>query len=107
VASGPDSPGVLDTHMRQSTFFAGWVDYNPVGWLTLEVGYQMGRSVLDGDGTYGNPVYGQYQDWRAYLSANIVLDKFFDAIRGGAGGGGGVIRTQNTPATPQLPFARF
>jgi hypothetical protein len=99
--------GAQDSHYRQSTYFAGWLDYNPVGWLTVEAGYQMQRSVLDGDGTYGNPFYGQYQDWRVYLSANIVLDKFFEAIGGSGAGGGGVIRTQNTPRSPIIPFARF
>lgn len=99
--------GAADTHYRQSTYFAGWLDYNPVGWLTIEAGYQLQRSILDGDGRYGNPFGNDYQDWRVYLSANIVLDKFFEAISGASAGGGGVIRTQNTPRSPILPFARF
>ncbi len=107
VTSDPSTPGVLDSHYRQSTYFAGWLDYNPSGWLTLEAGYQLQRSVLDGDGRYGNPLGNDYQDWRVYLSANIVLDKFFEAIGGSGAGGGGVIRTQNTPRSPTLPFARF
>ncbi len=98
---------MLDSHYRYSTYFAGWLDYNPSGWLTLEAGYQLQRSVLDGDGRYGNPLGNDYQDWRVYLSANIVLDKFFEAISGSGAGGGGVIRTQNTPRSPTLPFARF
>jgi hypothetical protein len=84
--------GARNSHLRQSTYFSGWLDYNPTPYMTLEVGYYMGRSVLDADGTYGNPIYAPYQDWRVYVSANIVLDKFIDAITGASAGGGGVIR---------------
>ncbi|MFO0602458.1 MAG: hypothetical protein U0324_04750 [Polyangiales bacterium] len=84
-------------HLRQLSSFSGWLDYNPTAWLTIEAGYFMTRRLLRDDGTWGNPIYDPYQDWRVYLNANIVLDKFFEAITGGGQGEGGVIRTQNTP----------
>ena len=98
-ATGASAPGQLEAghHLRQLTSFAGWLDYNPASWLTVEAGYFMTRRLLRDDGTYGNPVYDGYQDWRVYLNANIVLDKFIEAITGTGQGEGGVIRTQNTP----------
>lgn len=108
-SAGGSAPGANELpagdHRRQLSSFSGWLDFNPTAWLTLEAGYFQTRSVLDADGTFGNPFYSSYQDWRVYLNANIVLDKFFDAIRGGGAGEGGVIRTQNTPRRD--PTARF
>lgn len=92
--------GANDAHLRQLVSFSGWLDFSPNPWLTVEAGYYIFRNVLDADGTYGNPFYGQYQDWRMYLNANIVIDKFIDALRGTTDAGGGVIRTQNTPRQP-------
>ncbi len=97
--------GATDSHVRQSTLFYGWLDYNPNPWLTIEAGYYLYRNILDGDGTYGNPIYAPYQDWRVYLNANIVLDKLFEVISGSGAAGGGVIRTQNTPR--RGPIVRF
>lgn len=94
--------GSTGSHLRQLTSFSGWLDYNPNPWLTIEAGYYQFRNILDGDGTYGNPFYAQYQDWRVYLNANIVLDKFYEAITGSGAGGGGVIRTHNSPRRTPL-----
>ena len=46
--------------------------------LTVEAGYSLTRSLLDADGTYGDPFFARYQDWRVYLSASVVLDRLFD-----------------------------
>jgi hypothetical protein len=108
-ASAPDGTqvgvGSSGSHVRQLTSFSGWLDYTANSWFTAELGYFMTRRLLRDDGTYGNPIYDPYQDWRVYLNANIVLDKLFDAIRGSGQGEGGVIRTQNTPRRD--PTARF
>ena len=98
----PNSPegtelgvGSSGSHVRQLSSFSGWLDYSPNAWFTAELGYFMTRRLLRDDGTWGNPIYDPYQDWRVYLNVNVVLDKFFDAITGGGGANGGVIRTQN------------
>jgi hypothetical protein len=95
-APGPNEVGA-GTHVRQLSTFFGWLDYVANSWFTLEVGYFMSRRLLRDDGTWGNPIYDPYQDWRVYLNANIVLDKLFEAITGSGQGEGGVIRTHNTP----------
>ena len=64
--------------MRTYTSFALWLDVSPTSWLTLEAGYTLTRSLLDADGTYGDPFFARYQDWRVYLSASVVLDRLFD-----------------------------
>jgi hypothetical protein len=106
---GAPSPGPYETavgsHTRQLSTFFGWLDVTANSWLTVEAGYFMSRRLLRDDGSWGNPIFDPYQDWRLYLNANIILDKFFDAITGAGGGDGGVIRTQNTPRRD--PFARF
>ncbi len=86
-----DTPGV-DSHTRTYTDFATWLDLSPNAWLTLEAGYSLTRNLLDGDGTLGNPFYARYQDWRVYLSANVVIDRLVDVIRGRGRVERGVVR---------------
>ena len=76
-----DSP----TSFRQSTYFGAALDYQITPWLAGEVGYQMLRNVLDGDGKFGNPFYSAYQDsMRVYLGTNVLLDKLYLAATGRA-----------------------
>lgn len=84
------SPGV-----RNDSYFAAWLDYHLNDWLTPELGYQMPRSMLAADGTYGNPIFSTYQDWRLYIGANIQLDSLYKSIIG-TGGEAGVVRAKNT-----------
>ena len=73
------------TSFRQSTYFGAALDYQITPWLAGEVGYQMLRNVLDGDGKIGNPFYSAYQDsMRVYLGTNVLLDKLFLAATGRA-----------------------
>jgi len=83
------------TSVRQTFYLAAWLDYNFNSWFTGEVGYQIFRNVLNGDGTYGNPLYDAYAgDMRVYLGINIGIDKLYQAISG-TSEGGGVVRAKN------------
>ena len=95
------------TSVRTNTIFAGWVDWIATPWFTAEVGYQVFRSLLNSDGTYGNPLYAPYQDTRFYLQTVFSLDKIYEIASGRAGGSGGVIRTRNDTPRPQGSFAMF
>jgi hypothetical protein len=93
-------------NIRNSSAFFAWLDYNIAPWVTAEVGYSVSRfNVLDGDGTYGNPVWAPRFDTRVYTQAVFTLDKLYDAIFHAGEGGGGIIRVRNF-ARPS-PFARF
>lgn len=93
-------------NVRTSSTFFAWVDYNINAWLTAEVGYSVSRfNILDGDGTYGNPIWAPRFDTRVYTQAVFTLDKLYDALFNGANSGGGIIRVQNF--TRPTPFARF
>lgn len=61
------------TALRVSTYFAAWVGYGVTDTLGVELGYQMSRNVLDGDGTLGNPIFDRYQDARLYLGVTYTL----------------------------------
>jgi len=60
----------------------------------IEVGYQFARSVLDEDGSYGNPIFSRYQDMRVYLGFNIGLDSLYKSFAGESAESG-VIRATN------------
>ncbi len=93
-----DQPGVdrlADrTALRQSTYFGAWLDYQVNDWLTPEVGYQFSRSVLDANGSYGNPIFSQYQDMRVYVGFNVGLDSLYKSVIGKQGEAG-VVRASN------------
>lgn len=91
--------GFEPTNVRQSSYFSAWLDYNANSWLTAEVGYSLFRSVLDSDGTYGNPFFARYQDMRVYLGANFNIDNLVKQLQGGAADGG-VIRAKS--ANPRM-----
>lgn len=93
--------------VRNQTYFAGWVDYNPNAWLTVELGYQLFRPLLNADGTIGNPIWDERQYPQVYVNLNMVIDRFFYDLTHGSGGAGGVIRTQNNTPQIQHGFARF
>jgi len=81
---------------RTSTYFGLFLDYEVNDWFIPEVGYQMFRSVLDADGTYGNPFFGQYQDTQVYVGANIQLNVLWKEIKG-EDVEGGVVRAARKP----------
>lgn len=93
--------------VRNNTIFAAWVDWIATPWFTAEVGYQVFRTLLNSDGTYGNPFYAPHQDTRFYLQTVFSLDKIYELASGRSAGGGGVIRTRNTTPRPLGSFAMF
>ena len=102
-----DVPGVQRlgdaTTTRQTFYLAAWIDYNFNSWFTGEVGYQIFRNVLNGDGKYGNPFYDAYAgDMRVYLGFNLGLDKLYEAISGQSDTGG-VVRAKNEKK-PMMTF---
>lgn len=103
TSNGVQSPN----RVRQTTFFAAWLDVNPNPWFTLEVGYSMGRNILRADGQYGNPIWDETQDMRVYVSTVFTIDKLYQALSGAGRGAGGVIRTQNTPRRGPASIATF
>ncbi len=80
--------------VRNSTYFAFWLDYEANSWLTPELGYYMIRRLIRDDGSYGNPFFDSNQDMRVYLGANIALDNLAKAIAG-EGGDAGIVRAKN------------
>ena len=93
---GMNQTNVATYHLRSSTFFGAWLDYEVNDWLTPELGYQMSRSLLDGDGTWGNPVFSRYQDTQVYLGANIQIDALYKALKGESAAAG-VVRAMRRP----------
>jgi hypothetical protein len=101
-----DLPGVerdpTRTSLRNQSLFSVWVDYSWNTWLTTELGYQLVRLSLDANGTYGNPIFSQYQDgMRFYLGTNISFDALMKSLRG-EDGEGGVVRARG--AGPLVKF---
>lgn len=104
---GLSNVGEAPTRVRQSTFFAAWIDYNANPWLSLELGYSMGRNLLRADGQIGNPIWDENQDMRVYFSTVITADKLYQALTGAGRGSGGVIRTENIPRRGPASIATF
>lgn len=104
---GLSNTGAAPSRVRQSTFFAGWVDINATPWFSFEVGYSMGRNLLRADGTIGNPIWDESQDMRLYVSTVFTLDRLYQAIRGNDRSNSGVIRTQNAPQRGPAAVAIF
>jgi len=90
------------TNVRQSSYFAAWLDYNANSWFTAEVGYSLFRAALDEDGSRGNPFFGRYQDMRVYLGANFNIDNLLKQLEGGATEAG-IVRAKNM----KQPFRQF
>jgi len=90
-----ESPeGFRPTNVRQTSYFAAWVDYEANAWLTAEVGYFLSRAALTGEGTRGNPFFDKYQDQRVYIGANINIDNLMKQLEGGPSEAG-IVRAQN------------
>jgi hypothetical protein len=90
-----ESPdGFKPTNVRQTSYFAAWLDYEANTWLTAEVGYTLTRAALNEDGSRGNPFFDKYQDQRVYLGANINIDNIMKTLEGGPAEAG-VVRAQN------------
>jgi hypothetical protein len=86
--------GFEPTHIRQRSYFSGWLDYNANSWLTAEVGYWLDRTTLGEDGTRGNPFYDRYQDMRVYLGASFNIDNIMKQLEGGPTEAG-IVRAKN------------
>ena len=71
-----------NTNFRQSSYFNIFLDYNLTDWFTGEIGYQIQRTILNGDSKIGNPFWDPYQDMRVYLGFNIGLDALYQALQG-------------------------
>ena len=71
-----------NTAFRQTSYFNIFLDYNATDWFTAEVGYQIFRTILDGESHIGNPFWDPYQDMRVYLGFNIGLDALYEALQG-------------------------
>lgn len=87
--------GFTPSTTRQSHYFSAWLDYEVNTWLTAEVGYFMGRTATNGNGSYANPFFDQYQDTRVYLGVNIAPDTLIQQITGKGKGDGGIVRARN------------
>ena len=70
------------TAFRQTSYFNIFLDYNATDWFTAEVGYQIFRTILDGESHIGNPFWDPYQDMRVYLGFNIGIDALYQALQG-------------------------
>jgi hypothetical protein len=95
------------TNIRQTTYFAAWVDFIPNAWFVAEIGYSMGRNILNANGTYGNPIWSPNEDMRLYVQAIFTLDKLYQAVFTRGSGQGGVIRTRNEPQRNPFAASRF
>jgi hypothetical protein len=86
--------GFAPTHVRQSSYFSGWLDYNANSWFTAEVGYSLQRTALTGNGQYGNPFWDRYQDQRVLVGVNFNIDNIMKQLEGGPTEAG-IVRAQN------------
>jgi hypothetical protein len=93
--------GFGPTHLRQGSYFSGWLDYNANAWLTAEVGYSLQRTALDGQGNYGNPFFDRYQDQRVYIGASFNIDNIMKQLEGGPTEAG-IVRAQNKGPTNHM-----
>lgn len=99
------APGDFDrANVRQTSYFAAWLDYEVNTWFTPELGYSMSRMVLTEDASYGNPFWDRYQDTRIYLGANVNVDALVDKMAGGGDDQSGIIRTKNTRRPPMFTY---
>jgi hypothetical protein len=67
---------------RQLSYFDAEIGWDFTSYFTASLGYQMYRSMLTGESTYGNPFWDPYQDQRLYAAVTFHLDKLYDALRG-------------------------
>ncbi|MCA9548604.1 MAG: hypothetical protein KC933_01130 [Myxococcales bacterium] len=87
------SDSVADPNgVRVSTSFSVWLDYTPLPWYTLELGYSFSRQLLDGNAQWGNVIYDRYQGGQVYLGMNFGLDTLYKTLTGQADDEGGVVR---------------
>lgn len=75
---GPTIGVISGSATRVYSDFAFWLDVMPTSGLTVEAGYSLTRSIVDGEGHYGNPFYDRFQNWRVYLSVTFALDRLLD-----------------------------
>ena len=69
-----------DTRFRQSSWFLASVDYDPVDWVELSLGYYTFRSIRDPNGQIGNPFYKADGGSRVFLSTTFAFDKIYETI---------------------------
>jgi hypothetical protein len=64
---------------KQASWFLASVDYDLNTWFTMSVGYYCYRSILNPDGTYGDPLYAPGGASRIFLTGTFALDKLYMA----------------------------
>jgi len=104
-----------DTRLRQSSFFSTSVDYDVTKWLNLSLTYYVFRSILNPDGTYGNPFWAPGNSSRFTFTMTFTLDQIYSAIVGQREGRGGRVnvrgvtmnetRPRQTPQRRNIPAA--
>lgn len=96
----------LDQRFAQSTFVSFAVDYEVQKWLSLSLSYWVSRSVLNPDGSYGNPFWAPGGSTRMSFTVTVPIDEVYAAISGrnvrqtGTGGGAntrGITRNETRP----------
>jgi hypothetical protein len=71
--------GANNQRLRQSGWFLASIDYDPKDWVELSLGYYCLRSILDPDGSYGNPFFQPGGNARIFLTTTFNLDKVYEA----------------------------
>lgn len=103
----PTEPSTISpsgtSNYNASSLFAFWFDFIPTAWVTVELGYQFARtSIVDADGTYGNPFYSQYGSPLLYVNAAFSIDEIARAILQEPPGQGGIYRARSRPGALSL-----
>lgn len=72
------SPRADQASVRVSTFASVAASYEFTDWVSAELSYSMARSLFNGDGSYGNPLFDANQDMRLNLGATLDVARFLD-----------------------------
>lgn len=72
--------------------FAVWLEFIPTPPVSLLLSYNVSRSVLDADGTYGNPFYAPNHDTAVWFTVALRVDEIAALLRHERTGPGGVVR---------------
>lgn len=79
-----DLPGVTRDatrpDVRNLTSASLAIGYEVTEWVGAELSYSMTRNLIEGDGTWGNPIYDRNQDMRLGLGASLDLERFYRAL---------------------------
>lgn len=97
IATPAAFDGVIDGRTASETVhnfttFSVWLEFVPAPPVSVIISYTQSRSVLDGDGTYGNPFWAPFQHPAVALTVALRLDELAAAFRREPMGPGGVVR---------------